>query len=131
MTMNHLDSPTTSLLSLDPSPADAELRHAQAEVADERPWLARTPVGPALALAVYAGRRAIRAAGRWSDRLVWLAIAVTAAILGAHAACSGEARSDRYIIGPDPEVRPLTPKPDATRFADREDAGPLVAMARL
>jgi hypothetical protein len=145
--MNPLNPNTLSPLSTDllsreaPNPAaGAAFRRASKAAADARPWLARLRFAPAVvrfACTVLLRKQAAeRFVLRWSERVLYVAIAVVCLAGGAYVACSGHAPAERYAIGPDPDAaRPLMPKPAPTAYASlaqdagSRDAGPLVAMA--
>ncbi len=139
---NTLSPLSTDLLSKEASTtaADAAFRHASKAAADDRPWLARLPFAPAVirfACTVLLRKQAAeRFVLRWSERVLYIAIALACLVGGAYAACSGPPAAERYAIGPDPDAaRPLMPKPAPTAYASLTrdaaslDAGPLVAMA--
>jgi len=119
---------------------DAAFRRARKAATDERPWLARLPFAPAVVrlacIVLVRMQAAQRLWFRWSERILWIAIALAGLAGGTYVACSGPAPSERYVIGPDPDglVRPQTPKPAPTAYAwstdgAAVDAGPLVAVA--
>src|SRR5580692_2142106 len=135
--MNHFNPPTLSPLSLDlltgeapTQAADAAFRRAQKAATDERPWLARLPFTPAVVRLVCIALLRLQAAQRlwfrWSERIPWILIALAGLAGGTYVACSGPAPSERYVVGPDPEMPlvPQAPKPEPTAYASRgEDAG--------
>lgn len=138
--MNPLNPNTLSPLSTDllsgeaPTPAaDAALRRARNAAADDRPWLARLPFAPAVVrfacIALLRKQAAERLVLRWSERVLYVAIALACLVGGAYVACSDSAPAERYAIGPDPDAtRPLMPKPAPKAYAwQDEDAGPMVA----